>query len=133
MAELKRILMVEDDSDVQAVARLALEAVGGYEVCVCSNGEEALRAVGQFHPDLLLLDVMMPGMDGPTLLGRLREQPALARVPAVFMTAKAQAHEVSGYRAMGADVVIKPFDPLELPRQLARIWAKSCPAEPVSD
>lgn len=118
--------MVEDDLDIQIVARMALEAVGGYTVAVCSSGQQALNVVEEFGPDLVLLDVMMPDMDGPTVLQHLRERKTTARLPIVFMTAKAQAHEVSSYRAMGAlDVISKPFDPMTLSAKLAEIWKAS--------
>ncbi len=119
--------MVEDDLDIQFVARMALEAVGGFTVAICSGGEQALGVVEEFGPDLVLLDVMMPDMDGPTVLQHLREREATARLPIVFMTAKAQAHEVSAYRAMGAlDVISKPFDPMTLSSKLSDIWKKNC-------
>ncbi|RYY83161.1 MAG: response regulator, partial [Comamonadaceae bacterium] len=75
-------------------------------------------------PDLLLLDVMMPGMDGPTTLARLRERPGTARTPVVFMTAKVQASEIEHYKALGAlGVVTKPFDPMGLAAQVQALWA----------
>jgi CheY-like chemotaxis protein len=121
--QLKRILMVEDDTDIQIVARMSLEAVGGYTVEVCSGGHEALVRVKEFSPDLVLLDVMMPDMDGPTVLRGLRSDPETAALPVIFMTAKAQAHEVASYKEMGAlEVVSKPFDPMALPGILAGIW-----------
>jgi len=123
---LQRVLMVEDDPDIQIVARMALEAVGGYTVEICSGGEEALDVVELFGPDLVLLDVMMPDMDGPTVLQHLRERKTTACLPIVFMTAKAQAHEVSSYRAMGAlDVISKPFDPMTLSAKLAEMWQEN--------
>ncbi len=124
MQSLQRVLVVEDDPDIQAVVRMALELVGGYTVEICSGGQGALQVVETFKPDLILLDVMMPDMDGPTVLEHLRAQPATAPVPIVFMTAKAQAHEVAAYRAMGAlDVISKPFDPMKLSEQLANIYS----------
>ncbi|HEX8465675.1 MAG TPA: response regulator [Abditibacterium sp.] len=123
-AALKRILMVEDDPDIQIVARLSLEAVGQFTVSVCSGGEEALQIVQSFAPDLVLLDVMMPDMDGPTVLQRLRADAQTASLPVVFMTAKAQAQEVASYKGKGALAVIsKPFDPMELPHLLTQVWA----------
>lgn len=121
--QLQRIMMVEDDPDIQVVVRLSLEAVGGYTVEVCSGGDEALERVKIFAPDLMLLDVMMPNMDGPTLLQHLRADAQTAPLPIVFMTAKAQAHEIAAYQAMGAlDVISKPFDPMTLSATLAQIW-----------
>lgn len=120
---LKRILYVEDDRDIQVLARLALETVGGFTVEACDSGEEALRRAPVFAPDLVLLDVMMPGMDGPTTLGHLRALPALATVPVVFMTAKAQPQEVAQLRQLGAaGVITKPFDPMVLAERLREIW-----------
>ena len=120
---LQRILYVEDEPDIQMVARIALESVGGFTVKICSSGEEALREAETFAPDLLLLDVMMPGMDGPTTLQALRAIPALEHTPAVFMTAKVQPHEVEQFRSYGAlDVIAKPFDPMALSEQITTVW-----------
>lgn len=125
MNELKRIMMVEDDPDIQTVARVALEALGGFEVMVCSGGRQALSEVAGFLPQLVLLDVMMPDMDGPAVLGELREAQETTHIPVIFMTAKAQAHEMEAYRKMGAlDVISKPFDPMELSSLVNSIWAK---------
>src|SRR4051794_27312982 len=90
---LRRILFVEDDPDIQTVARMALEALGGFTVLACNSGAEALAKVDGFVPDLVLLDVMMPGMDGPTTLEALRKRSTCREVPVVFMTAKVQAQE----------------------------------------
>ena len=125
-ATLTRILYVEDEPDIQAVAQLALEAVGGFTVAICSAGQEALEKAPGFNPDLILLDVMMPGMDGPTTLGKLREIKALANTPVIFMTAKVQAHEVAQYKALGAlDVIAKPFDPMRLSDDIRAIWGRA--------
>ncbi len=89
----------------------------------CASGREALSAAPQAQADLLLLDVMMPGMDGPTTLKALREIPATAQTPVIFMTAKVQAAEVASYKELGAlEVIPKPFDPMELSAQIQRIW-----------
>ncbi len=123
MGTLTRILYVEDEPDIQAVAKLALEMVGGYTVKICSSGEEALREAVAFAPDMILLDVMMPGMDGPSTLKALRELSALANTPVAFMTAKVQPQEVAQYKAIGArDVIAKPFDPMNLASQVRAIW-----------
>jgi two-component system OmpR family response regulator len=121
---LCRILYVEDEPDIRAVAKMALEAVGGFAVIACASGQEALNAAPGAAADLLLLDVMMPGMDGPSTLRALREMPATAHTPVIFMTAKVQAAEVAQYKALGAlEVIPKPFDPMELSAQIQRIWA----------
>ncbi len=115
--------MVEDEADIQEVARLALEAVGGFTVEICSSGDEALQAAPAFAPDLLLLDVMMSGLDGPGTLLALREMPATAATPAIFMTAKVQPQEVARYKSLGAlDVISKPFDPMTLANTIKEIW-----------
>lgn len=121
---LERILYVEDEPDIQAVAKLALEMVGGYKVLICGGGQEALDKVSGFVPDLILLDVMMPGMDGPTTLQNLRANPATASIPVIFLTAKVQPSEVAQYQALGAlNVIAKPFDPMTLAEQVRKIWA----------
>ena len=121
---LSRILYVEDEPDIRVVAQMALEAVGGFTVIACAGGREALGAAPDARVDLLLLDVMMPGMDGPSTLKALRGLPATANTPVIFMTAKVQATEVAAYKALGAlDVIPKPFDPMELSAQIRRIWA----------
>jgi two-component system OmpR family response regulator len=121
---LHRILYVEDEPDIRVVAQMALEAVGGFAVIACASGREALSAAPQARADLLLLDVMMPVMDGPSTLKALRELPATAHTPVIFMTAKVQASEVAQYKGLGAlEVIPKPFDPMELSAQIQRIWA----------
>jgi CheY-like chemotaxis protein len=124
--ELRRILYVEDEPDIQMVAKLSLESLGGFTLDVCSSGAEALEKAAAFAPDLILLDVMMPGMDGPTTLRRLREIPSLSGVPAVFVTAKAQPHEIEEFKTLGAaDVITKPFDPMALPDNVRAIWERT--------
>lgn len=123
---LKRILYVEDEPDIQVVAKLALEAVGGFQVRVCSSGEEAVRVAPEFSPQLILLDVMMPGMDGPGTLQALRQLPGSAQTPVIFITAKVQPAEVAHYRALGAmDVIAKPFDPMLLSQTVNEIWQRT--------
>ena len=122
-APLNRILYVEDEPDIRFVAEMALQAVGGFTVITCASGEEALSAAPEARADLLLLDVMMPGMDGPGTLKALRALPATAHTPVIFMTAKVQAAEVAVYKALGAlEVIAKPFDPMTLAAQIQRIW-----------
>ncbi len=123
MADLQRILYVEDEPDIQQVAEVALEMVGGFTLNTCSSGEEAMKEAIGFKPELFLLDVMMPGMDGPTTLKALREQPGLADIPVIFMTAKVQPSEVVELKSLGAlEVIAKPFDPMELANQIRTIW-----------
>ena len=131
--ELQRILYVEDDPDIQAVASIALEVVGGFTLKACSSGAEALAAaVSGFDAQMLLLDVMMPEMDGPTTLARLRELAQTATTPVVFMTAKVQASEVTFYRSLGAlGVIAKPFDPMQLAQQVRALWETRTELPPV--
>lgn len=120
---LSRILYVEDEPDIRCVAQMTLEMVGGFEVIACASGAEAVELAARETFDLLLLDVMMPGMDGIDTLHALRAMPSTATTPAVFMTAKVQSAEIESYRAAGAmDVIPKPFDPMQLPAQLRSIW-----------
>lgn len=120
---LDRILVVEDDPDIQAVARLSLERIGRFTLRICGSGLDALAVAPGFKPQLILLDVQLPEIDGKATLARLRQLPALDKTPIVFLTAKAQVDEVLAYRRLGAaDVIPKPFDPRELPDRLHRIW-----------
>jgi len=124
MSDLQKILYVEDEPDIQAIAEMSLQVVGGFDVALCSSGDEALEKAEGIAPDLILLDVMMPGMDGPTTLMKLREIEALNDVPIVFMTAKAMTAEIAELKELGAvDVIPKPFDPMSLPDQVRAIWA----------
>lgn len=128
MTELKRILHVEDDRSIQAVAKVALEAIGGFQVLSCSGGQQALESVQDFAPHFILLDVMMPDMDGPQTLERLRELINLEQIPVAFMTAKVQPNEIAHYLSLGAQgVIIKPFDPMQLANQVRAIWQRAQP------
>jgi CheY-like chemotaxis protein len=119
-----KILLVDDDPDIRRIGMLSLEKVGGFGVAVAVSGAEALHKVRDERPDLILLDMMMPDMDGMATLGALRAEPESAAVPVIFMTAKVQGGEVERYlRAGAAGVIEKPFDPLALPAQIKRILA----------
>lgn len=123
--QLTRILYVEDEPDMQAVARLSLETIGGFTLEICSSGSEALDKAIVFDPDLILMDVIMPGMDGPMTLQELRKLNGIADKPAVFMTARVQPQEVQQLKDIGAiDVIPKPFDPMTLSDVINGIWAK---------
>lgn len=123
MSDLQRVLYVEDEPDIRAVAQVALETIGGFTLLCCTSGEDAIHRGASFAPQMILLDVMMPGMDGPTTLRELRALPGLAQVPVAFMTAKVQPQEVAHYKSLGAlDVIAKPFDPMALANQVRSIW-----------
>jgi two-component system OmpR family response regulator len=128
MATLELVLYVEDDPDIQSVAQMALEMVGGFRLRTCSSGQEALDAALDCTPDLLLLDVMMPDMDGMSTLAALRKLPNTAHTPAIFMTAKVQASEVAHYKSLGAlGVIAKPFDPMQLAHLVRQLWEGRAP------
>jgi two-component system, OmpR family, response regulator len=121
--DLKTILYVDDEPDIREVVQMSLSLVAGLDVQVCESGERALALLPQLRPDLVLLDVMMPGMDGPSTLQKMRTIPALAKIPVVFMTAKAMPQEVARFRELGAVAVIaKPFDPIQLGNQVIAVW-----------
>ncbi|MBF0357196.1 MAG: response regulator [Magnetococcales bacterium] len=122
---LDRILYAEDEPDIQEVAVLALETVGGFNLKVCNTGKEALEAVAEYMPDLLLFDVMMPEMDGPTAFQEIRKIAGMESVPVIFMTAKVQPQEIAHYKELGAlDVIPKPFDPMSLADAVRESWNK---------
>lgn len=122
-AKLNRILYVEDDADIREIVRMSLEMVGHYQVAACGSCADALGVVDDFEPDLLLLDVMMPDVDGPATLEHLREHEAAADAPAIFLTASVQEHDMARYAEMGVvDVIIKPFDPMQLAAKIEASW-----------
>ena len=120
---LNRILYVEDDADIRKIVSLSLESLGDYTVAACGSCADALQVVDDFDPDLLLLDVMMPGVDGPETLRELRKRDNATDAPAVFITAKVRAGDLVDYRRLGVvDVIVKPFDPMVLSDRIAEIW-----------
>ena len=120
-----KILYAEDEKDIRTITQIALEDIGGFEVKYCENGKEVLAAINEFQPDLLLLDVMMPVMDGPETIKKIREEQKFKDIPAIFMTAKIQPEEVVQYQEMGVvDVITKPFDPMKLAEKIRRTLDK---------
>lgn len=123
-ARVERVLLVEDEPDIRGVAKMALERFGGLEVAAVGSGEEALGCAVAFAPDVVLLDVMMPVLDGPETLLRLRALAPLRHTPVVFLTAKAQPADIEHLKRLGArGVIAKPFDPVALPRRVEEIVA----------
>ena len=117
-----KVMIVDDDEDIRMVCELAVRRIGGWEVVLAASGDEALALARSEHPDVVLLDVMMPGIDGPTTLEMLRNQPETEGIPVIFLTAKAQKQEVDRYMALGATGVIgKPFHVLKLADEVRRI------------
>lgn len=120
---LQKILYVDDDEILRTITRMGLERLGDYTVEVCDDGRSAVAKALAFAPDLILLDVMMPGMDGPATLSALRREPALQSTAVIFITAKIQPQEVQRYMELGiAGVIAKPFEPLRLSGQIRTIW-----------
>jgi two-component system OmpR family response regulator len=120
---LRSILYVDDEPDIRQIVQLALGLTEGLTVHTGESGEQALVLARALRPDLLLLDVMMPGLDGPGTLKRMRTDPEIAHIPVIFMTAKAMAREISLFREMGAvGVIAKPFDPMQLASQVLSLW-----------
>jgi CheY-like chemotaxis protein len=114
MSEI-RILHVDDESDIREIVDMSLGLNPDFRVRACGSGAEAIEAAAEWSPYLILLDVMMPGMDGPATLAQLRKNPQTSAIPVVFMTARAQAREIDQFLSLGAQGVIsKPFDPLTL-------------------
>ena len=123
-APLKKVLYCEDEPDIRTIAEIALGSVGGLQVRLCEHGGLAVQAAREFQPDLIVLDVMMPQLDGPGALRALRADPVLAKIPIVFMTAKAMPGEIASLKSLGAlDVIPKPFDPMTLASTLCALWA----------
>ena len=119
--EIRKVMLVDDEVDIRTIGEMALESVGKWEVVAAGSGEEALELAARERPDVILLDVMMPRMDGPTTFARLREQADTAMTPVIFMTAKVQKQEVARYLDLGASgVIAKPFDPMTLPDEIRR-------------
>ena len=125
MTALQRVLHVEDDPSIRMVTSVALEKVGKLQVLSCDSGQMALEKAHAYDPQVLLLDVMMPQMDGPTTLQELRKKLDMADKLVLFMTAKVQQKELDFYLSIGAfGVIIKPFDPMTLATQIQQHWAK---------
>jgi DNA-binding response OmpR family regulator len=124
ITELTRIMYVDDETDIQTVVRLSLETIGGFTAKTCHSAENALQCMNDFEPDLFLLDVMMPEMDGPSLLKEIRKIEKFENIPAIFMTAKAQTNEIEMFKSYSgvAGVIVKPFNPVELPNEIRQLW-----------
>jgi CheY-like chemotaxis protein len=122
----RRVLLVDDEDDIRLVARASLERLAGWQVLAASSGREGIDVARAEQPDAIVLDVMMPGLDGPGTLVELRADPATADIPVVFLTAKVQAAERRRLEELGAaGVVAKPFDPMTLAGELSAAfgWA----------
>ncbi|MFY8117609.1 MAG: response regulator [Roseateles sp.] len=120
---LRRVMCIEDDEDIRLLLELSLRDLGGYELLCCAGGEEGLRSAPEFRPQLVLLDVMMPGLSGPETLQALRRLPGMEQVPVVFLTAKAMPAELERLLNLGATgLIVKPFEALTLAQDIRPFW-----------
>ncbi len=118
----KRLLIIDDDHDIREVAKLSLEMVGGYEVIMAASGYDGLVKAKDTQPDAILLDVMIPDMDGPETFRRLQQEPATRHIPVILLTAKVQVADRQGLLDLGVrGLLAKPFDPLQLSNQIAAL------------
>ncbi len=122
MINIQNVLLVDDDQNLRRIGKLALERVGRWDVATAASGAEVMELVRQNRPDVILLDVMMPGMDGTETLRVLKGDKSTAAIPVILMTAKIQTHELTSYLTLGASgIIAKPFDPLKLPSEISTI------------
>jgi CheY-like chemotaxis protein len=118
----KRILIIDDEPDIREIAQMSLEAISEWEVSTAFSGQEGLEKARREQPDAVLLDVMMPEMDGPATYRKFQENHEVAHIPVVMLTAKVQAADRRRFLALGVKGVLpKPFDPISLPKELAEI------------
>lgn len=123
MGKLTDIMLVEDESDIREVVSIALVDLGGFKLTICESGQQAIDEIVSANPQLILLDAMMPNMDGLTTFKKLKESPAGKDVPIIFMTARIQSSEIEEYEKLGAiGVIAKPFDPILLSAEVNRLW-----------
>jgi two-component system OmpR family response regulator len=119
----KKVLFVDDDPGIRRVAELSLSKIGKYDVLLAKSGREALDLLQTERPDVILLDVMMPGMEGPAVLQELLDNPDLASIPVIFLTAKVQKHEIEHFLKLGAiGVISKPFEPSQLSNDVKALY-----------
>jgi CheY-like chemotaxis protein len=124
--ELKKILIAEDEQDIRDIEKMALEMLGSFQVEVCCNGTEVMEKALSYKPQLILLDVMMPEMDGPQAFVELCQNEGTKNIPVIFVTAKAMESEIERLVALGAKgVITKPFDPATFSQQVLKIWEES--------
>ncbi len=132
--EIHNVLLVEDDEDIRKVAQISLQFRGGWRVSLASDGEEGLRKAAQERPDLILLDCMMPKLDGYEMCRQLKQDPELRHIPVIFLTAKAQDSEVQKGLSLGAvGYLIKPFNPMSLAAEIRQILETGEHASPAGN
>jgi CheY-like chemotaxis protein len=119
---LRKILIIDDEDDIREVAALSLESVAGWDIVTANSGAQGIARAAEHRPDAILLDVMMPGMDGPTTFRELRKNPATSAIPVLLLTAKVQATDQKRFADLGVSAVLtKPFDPMTLSKQIAGV------------
>ncbi|MBK4729788.1 response regulator [Oxynema sp. CENA135] len=118
----KRILVIDDEDDIREVAQLSLEMVGGWQVLTASSGPEGIEVASQQKPDAILLDVMMPELDGPSTFKKLQNNPETAKIPVILLTAKVLSADRQRFAELGVTAIVaKPFDPMNLATQVAEL------------
>lgn len=129
---ITKVLLVDDEEDIRTIGAISLRRIGGWQTVLAGDGPEALEVARRERPDVILLDVMMPELDGPDVLRRLRADPETCAIPVIFLTAKVQPGELGDYLELGAaGAIAKPFDPLTLADDVGRIVADLPPLEVV--
>jgi len=119
---MRRILIIDDEDDIREVAALSLEATAGWQILTASSGAEGIAIASAALPDAILMDVMMPGMDGPTTFRQMQLEPAISHIPVLLLTAKVQGTDQRRFADLGvAAVLFKPFDPLTLAQQISDV------------
>ena len=117
---MRRVLIIDDDDDIREVAALSLESVAGWTIAAASNGPQGITMARELRPDAILMDVMMPGKDGPTTFRNMQQISEIAQIPVLLLTAKVHGVDQRRFAGLGvAAVLFKPFDPLTLARQIA--------------
>ncbi|MGH8582876.1 MAG: response regulator [Gammaproteobacteria bacterium] len=125
----KRLLIIDDDLDICEVAKMSLEMTGGHEVVTAASCYDGIEKAKETQPDAILLDVMMPDLDGPATFRRLQQEPATRHIPVILLTAKVQAADRRRFLDLGVQgVLAKPFDPMELSNQIAALLGWREPA-----
>lgn len=123
---LKKIILVDDEPDIRTVTKMALENMGNFKVQAFGSGKELIKQADSISVDLILLDVMMPDMDGMSVLLNLRKNPHTTKVPIIFLTASVSNQDIAKYKNSGAlDVIAKPFDPMTLVERIKKIWIEN--------
>jgi CheY-like chemotaxis protein len=117
---MRRILIIDDEDDIREVAALSLEATAGWEILTASSGAEGIDIAAAEQPDAILMDVMMPGVDGPTTFAKMQQTPSISQIPVLLLTAKVQGVDQRRFAGLGlAGILFKPFDPLTLAEQIS--------------